>query len=114
MQGRIDDSGARKDANEVLVMDGPHALYEFLNASRPYPIQGLHKYDDYADQIWEMYDGLNAHRKPISTGWKVLDDFYRIVPGELTIVTGFISQLYFVSEEGRVWAMEWVVLCDAS
>jgi twinkle protein len=90
MQGRMDDNGARKDANEVLIKDGARALYEFLMASRPYPIQGLYQYYDYASQIWDMYDGTNAYGKPVSTGWKVLDEYYRVVPGELTIVTGLL------------------------
>lgn len=35
MQGVIEDDGKRKDANEVLVKDGAHALRAFLGASKP-------------------------------------------------------------------------------
>lgn len=88
MQGVLEDSGARKDANEVLLKDGPGTLRKLLEVSPAYPIKGLYQFSDYRNQIWEAYDGVNEHEKPVSTGWKVLDDFYRVVPGELTIVTG--------------------------
>ena len=84
----IDDSGARKDANEVLLKDGEYALRTFLEASPAYPIRGLHQYSDYRNKIWDAFDGMNESDKPVSTGWRVLDDFYRVVPGELTVVTG--------------------------
>ena len=88
LQGFLQDDGGRKDANEVLLKDGPRALRSLLEASAPYPIQGLHQFKDYESKIWAAFDGLNEGEKPVSTGWKVLDEFYRVVPGELTIVTG--------------------------
>jgi hypothetical protein len=91
VQGMIDDSGARKDANEVLQKDGEFALRTFLESSPAYPIKGLYQYTDYRSKIWDAFDGLNETDKPVSTGWRVLDDFYRVVPGELTVVTGALQ-----------------------
>jgi hypothetical protein len=87
LQG-VRDGGGRKDANEVLVRDGARALRAFLEASPPYPIEGLHQFKDYSSKIWAAYDGVNEGDQPVSTGWRVLDEFYRVVPGELTVVTG--------------------------
>ena len=88
MQGKIDDDGSRKDANEVLQKDGAAPLRCFLELSPAYPIKGLYSFSDYHDQIWDVYEGAATAAQPVSTGWKVLDDFYRIVPGELSLVTG--------------------------
>ena len=37
------DSGARKDANEVLLKDGSQALQDLILSAEPYPIRGLFK-----------------------------------------------------------------------
>lgn len=37
-------SAARKDANEVLLKDGPEALQALMQEADPYPIRGLFKY----------------------------------------------------------------------
>lgn len=87
LQGQLEDSGKRKDANEVLQKDGPYALRRLIEESRSYPIEGLYAPSVFHDKIWELYDGRNLER-PVSTGWPVLDQFYRVVPGELTVVTG--------------------------
>ena len=71
----------------MLVKDGPHALRRFIEDSQSYPIEGLYAPSVFHDKIWELYDGRNLER-PVSTGWPVLDQFYRVVPGELTVVTG--------------------------
>lgn len=67
--------------------DGPYALRRFIEDSQSYPIEGLYAPSVFHDKIWELYDGRNLER-PVSTGWPVLDQFYRVVPGELTVVTG--------------------------
>ena len=122
LQGELEDSGARKDANEVLLKDGPGPLRTLLEASPAYPIKGLYKFSDYRLQIWDAYDGANEHDKPVSTGWKVLDEFYRVVPGELTVVTGtppppppppaliraFVPLVLLGSSLGRVASLSYV------
>lgn len=37
----------RKDANEVLVKDGPQALRAFIEAAQPVPVQGLYTFQDF-------------------------------------------------------------------
>ncbi|KAF7103898.1 hypothetical protein CFC21_104830 [Triticum aestivum] len=52
-----------KDANEVLMFLGPQALKEVI-------------------------EGIHGDELGIPTGWKCMDGLYKVVPGELTIVTG--------------------------
>lgn len=41
LQGGADEPGFRKDANHVLMEDGPDALRSCLEVAEPYPIRGL-------------------------------------------------------------------------
>jgi hypothetical protein len=45
----------RKDANEVLVKDGPTALEALVRQAQPYPIRGLFKFSDFLDEIEGFY-----------------------------------------------------------
>ena len=87
VQGESTDDGSRKDANEVLQKDGRFALRKMIEASKAWPIQGLYDLSSFQDKIWDLYDGRNFE-KPAETGWPVLNEFYKVVPGELTVVTG--------------------------
>ncbi|KAK9810135.1 hypothetical protein WJX72_005431 [[Myrmecia] bisecta] len=80
--------GYRKDANEVLMKDGPEALRGYVQSAEPYPIRGLFRFSQFFDEIWSMWARPLGDELGVSTGWKNLDEFYRVVPGELTIVTG--------------------------
>lgn len=77
-----------KDANEVLMYLGPHVLREVIDQAELYPISGLFKFSDFFVEIDDYYHHSNGYELGTSTGWKALDGLYRIVPGELTIVTG--------------------------
>nr|VDD44155.1 unnamed protein product [Brassica oleracea] len=77
-----------KDANEVLMSMGPHSLSEAVRSAEPYPIQGLFSFKDFFDEIDAYYHRTHGHEYGVSTGWKTLDNFYSVVPGELTVVTG--------------------------
>jgi twinkle protein len=101
-----------KDANETLLAHGADVLRESIERAEPYPISGLYGVADYADAIWELYE--KGHNRGVSTGWKSLDPYLTIAPGQLTTVTGvphhgkseFIDALLvnLVSKEDeRVW-----------
>ncbi|KAH0911168.1 hypothetical protein HID58_034489 [Brassica napus] len=77
-----------KDANEVLMSMGPHSLSEAVRSAEPYPIQGLFSFKDFFDEIDAYYHRTHGHEYGVSSGWKTLDNFYSVVPGELTVVTG--------------------------
>lgn len=50
---------------------------------------GLRGVGDYRKAVQELYAG--KVKRPISTGFSNLDEFYRIRPGELSVVTGYPS-----------------------
>ncbi|XP_021759280.1 twinkle homolog protein, chloroplastic/mitochondrial-like [Chenopodium quinoa] len=77
-----------KDANEVLMYLGPEKLKETINNAEIYPIQGLFSFRDYFHEIDAYYDMALGDELGVSTGWRCLDEYYNVVPGELTIVTG--------------------------
>ncbi|XP_010478498.1 PREDICTED: twinkle homolog protein, chloroplastic/mitochondrial [Camelina sativa] len=77
-----------KDANELLMSEGPHLVKEAILNAEPYPIQGLFAFKDFFDEIDAFYHRTHGYEYGVSTGWKTLDNFYSVVPGELTVVTG--------------------------
>ncbi len=96
----------RKDANEVLMKDGPEMLQNFIESAEPLPIRGLLQFHEYYDDIIKYYYLELKDGQGIKTGWSSLDKYYRVVPGELTIVTG-------VPNSGK---SEWIdaLLCNLS
>ena len=96
----------RKDANEVLMKDGPEMLQNFIESAEPLPIRGLLQFHEYYDDIIKYYYLELKDGQGVKTGWASLDKYYRVVPGELTIVTG-------VPNSGK---SEWIdaLLCNLS
>ena len=84
----VDNRWYRKDANEVLQRDGVSLLRAFVEAAEPLPIRGLFRFHEYYDDIIKHYYLELKEGQGVSTGWGTLDKFYKVVPGELTIVTG--------------------------
>jgi twinkle protein len=85
---RWPDSGDApcKDANDVLLTHGADVLRECIQQAEPYPIAGLHSIFDFADEATALY--RDGRQRGLSTGWKSLDEFMTIRPGELSVVTG--------------------------
>jgi len=78
----------RKDANHVLMSDGPDRLRDCLDAAEPYPIRGLFRFSDFYNEILDYHGMQQTGDLAVTTGWGALDEFYKVVPGELTIITG--------------------------
>ncbi|KAK1278547.1 hypothetical protein QJS04_geneDACA014432 [Acorus gramineus] len=76
-----------KDANEVLMYLGREALKNVIENAELYPIRGLFTFSDYFHEI-DAYYRCCGYELGVSTGWKALNDLYKVTPGELTIVTG--------------------------
>ena len=76
----------RKDANEVLVFDGPGVLREVIDNAKPYPIKSLHDVDAFELETLALYE--HGPQRALSTGWLALDPYMKIREGELSIVTG--------------------------
>jgi len=71
-----------KDAGDVAKHHGHDALVRMLDEAKPYPIKGLYSLSDFperADILW------------FPTGIAPLDDMLAIVPGTLTVFTGYAN-----------------------
>jgi len=67
---------------------GPQALKKVIEDAELYPIRGLFNFKDFFPEIDSYYLGIGVNGGAIPTGWKCMDDLYKVLPGELTIVTG--------------------------
>lgn len=75
-----------KDANDVLVEHGAEALAKIIKEAQPYPVDGIFELNDMSVDLDEIYEkGLPAG---LTTGWANVDDFYRPMEGQWTLVTG--------------------------
>jgi twinkle protein len=79
-----------KDANDVLVSHGPQVLRECIEAAQPVPIVGVFTAEDFADEFLRKYD--EGVPRGYSTGWPTMDEYFRLQPGQLLIVTGIPGQ----------------------
>ena len=75
-----------KDANEVLLKHGPTLVGELIEYAEPWPIAGVHSVWDYEDEVMADYDGLSF--EPLSTGFPNLDPYFKVLDGQISIVTG--------------------------
>jgi twinkle protein len=75
-----------KDANETLVRHGAKVLRECIEQAEPYPITGLHTALDFFDETIALY--CDGRKRGHSTGFRSLDEYYTIRPGEVAVVTG--------------------------
>lgn len=72
-----------KDLNDVLVKFDEPTVVRLLDAAKPYPIKGLHRFSSYPEP---------PEYERISTGISVLDELIEFVPGTLTIWTGYAGE----------------------
>lgn len=75
-----------KDANEVLVRHGAEMLAECIREARQLPVEGVYSASDFFAEVREHYE--HGRRPGMSTGWKAVDEFYTVLPGEWSLVTG--------------------------
>ena len=78
-----------KDTSEALEEKGESFLLDALDDALPLPTVGLYSAEDFTDEYIELYE--EGQILGVSTGIPSLDQFIQIVPGQLTIVTGFPS-----------------------
>ena len=58
----------RKDANEVLIKDGPEALRYLIESAEPSPINGLYRFKDYYEDIFNFYMRVGLGACPAGGG----------------------------------------------
>lgn len=75
-----------KDANDVLIKHGKDVLADVINFAQPYPIDGIFDLDTFGHDLDSIYE----HGLPpgLSTGWSNLDEFYKPMEGQWSLVTG--------------------------
>ena len=71
-----------KDLNEVLNEYGAEKLVECISTAKPYPVKGLYKPSDFPEKG-------EVRSFPVGVG--PINDFLSIVPGALTVVTGYAN-----------------------
>ena len=71
-----------KDLNEIALAYGHGAIVEAIHGAKPYPVKGLYTLDDFPER------GEMQHW---STGLAFLDEHIRMVPGSLTVFTGYAN-----------------------
>lgn len=71
-----------KDAGDVALGHGHDALVRMLDSAKPYPIKGLYSLSDFPERGEVM---------SFQTGVPALDEFMAIVPGTLTVLTGYAN-----------------------
>lgn len=72
-----------------ILDDGADLLAECLTHANPVPIEGVRYFRDLRQTLYDWYH----HGTPqgFKVGWPSLDPIYRVMPGELTIITGVPS-----------------------
>ena len=74
-----------KDANNVLVNDGPEKLRQLLKNAKNYPLEGVLNLDD----IWQNVLNYNDNGvKNYSIGLGESDNYFKIELGQWSVVTG--------------------------
>lgn len=78
-----------KDANDVLRKCGKEALADCIRDAAPYPVVGIYGVTEAAPKIHAFHE--HGMPRGAATGWSILDEFYTVKPGWLTVVTGVPS-----------------------
>jgi twinkle protein len=71
-----------KDLNDVLLMHGREAVVRCITTAKPYPVKGLYTLDDFPER---------GEVRSYDIGVAPIHDKIRIVPGSLTVVTGYAN-----------------------
>jgi twinkle protein len=69
-----------KDLNEVLLEHGADKVANLLFAAKPFPVQGLYGLDDFPEK---------GEVRSFSIGIPAIAEMVAVVPGTLTVLTGF-------------------------
>lgn len=74
--------GGCKDLGDVLTTEGVAGVARSLDHTSPYPVQGLYRLSDFPER---------GEVVSYPTGVAGLDEFMRLVPGTLTVLTGYAN-----------------------
>ena len=90
-----------KDANDDLLSG---VIQKSINSAKSFPIDGVHSPMDFIGDVYDLYDkGLPDTIYPKSQAFRKLNDVFKLVMGQVTVVTGIPSS-------GKSNFLEWYVL----
>jgi twinkle protein len=98
-----------KDANDVLMSAGKDGVDGIVVNCKPWPVAGLYDAEHFYEELDDIYDrGMGRGE---STGYDNVDEFYSVVTGQLTVVTGhpssgkseFIDQIMVNLAQSKDW-----------
>lgn len=75
-----------KDANDLLMAHDTEELRWYVENAKPFPIDGVFGVMDRREELLKLYE--HGFDRGYKTGWRSLDEFYTVRPGEFTVVTG--------------------------
>lgn len=75
-----------KDANDVLLKHSAEVIGDCIAAARALPVEGTYTVEDFRQAMRDRFE--HGAPRGITTGWKSIDPHYRVMPGEITLITG--------------------------
>lgn len=98
-----------KDANELLIAEGPEALIKAKENAEEYPIEGIYTIKSIKSELVDILN--NGMPEGDKVGDPELDKLIRFMPGELTMCTGipshgksiFLDQIAFKLAKNCGW-----------
>ena len=75
-----------KDFNEVLIKHGAQKVWDCINDSIPFPVEGIFRLNDIEKELDEVYQFGFVEGQKI--GFDELDNHINFSPGQVTILTG--------------------------
>lgn len=72
--------------NKFFTDYGDDRFKILVSHAKPTPVRGIFDVDDIEDELDDLY--YNGLKKGASTGFPTVDEFYTVVPGQWTVVTG--------------------------
>jgi len=85
----VDMGAAFKDTSEALADKGEAYCLDRLDSAKPIPTVGLYGVEEFRDEFTSLYE--DGQIQGLATGIPSLDKLMQIVPGMVTVVTGFPS-----------------------
>ncbi len=87
---KLINHGNRKDANEVLCLDGKEKLIELFKNAKDVKVEGVFEANDFKSEILESY--RNGQSRGSTTYFSNIDKCWTHRQGEVTLWTGYMNE----------------------
>jgi len=75
-----------KDANDMLLSHGKEEMLKYIEMSEPYPVEGVFTVNSEKEYMIDVFN--RGKKKGITTGYRCLDNHYKLRTSELDVWTG--------------------------